>query len=67
MIFCLFKRCKHDYKVIDTYRDYIIDYGFSMDKVLLYCPKCEKQKRMYKKDWDNMKKIESIKRQYKSQ
>lgn len=67
MIFWLFKRCEHDFKEVDTYTDYIYDLGKAISKTILYCPKCDKKKTVYTDDWKRKKKIERIKKSYKSQ
>lgn len=65
MMFWLFKRCEHDFKEVEEYI-FVDEIGDKYTKTLLYCPKCEKQKRVSTNEWRQKKKIEKIKQQYKT-
>lgn len=58
----LFKRCKHEYGIIDSYNDYYTDdYGRNHYYLMhiLFCPKCNKEKHVDAQEY----KIENLKKQ----
>jgi hypothetical protein len=57
-----FKKCDHDWHEL-RYGVVATENGSAIT-VDLYCPKCNKQKSMFKREWDRKQAIDSIKRKY---
>lgn len=64
------KKCEHDYHIMKTIYDSYYDDGFARKwrRYILYCPKCDKEKRVDADEYDL--KLEKVKlrqgyRQYK--
>lgn len=63
----LFNKCEHDFKIIDTtFDNYVDDYGVlrSWKRYVLYCPKCDKEKRIDAKRYDLEQNKRDIKAKY---
>lgn len=64
----LFRRCEHDFKnidsVIETYPNYDTGRYESVKYYILYCPKCDKEKRVNAEKYDLQLLKERVKREY---
>ncbi|RKJ60275.1 hypothetical protein D7X33_28065 [Butyricicoccus sp. 1XD8-22] len=62
------EKCEHDYKIIDTdyrtYPNYDTNRIEMMKYYILYCPKCDNEKRVNSEKYDLEKSKQSIKRRY---
>lgn len=64
----LFRRCDHDYKNIDTtvktFPNYDTGRYEAVMYYILYCPKCDKEKRVNAEKYDLQLVKEEIKKEY---
>lgn len=65
----LFKKCEHDYRKIDTdirvYPNYDTQRYESTKYYILYCPKCNREKRVDAERYERELTKERIRKQYK--
>jgi hypothetical protein len=64
----LFKKCEHDFHIVDTYYKSYPNYDIGRievsEKYILFCPKCDKEKRVNADEYRLKNKKEEVKRVY---
>lgn len=57
-----FLTCKHDYKVV-CFKDERVN-GRYYTFVYIYCPKCDRKRKVHEDSWNRIKIIQLIKKEY---
>lgn len=61
------KKCEHDFQIIDNTFDTYVDDGIvrQWHRYVLYCPKCDRQKRVDAKKYDLEQKKQRLRQRYR--